>query len=107
MTQACPPVSFFPAGIGENLQRPCCPPLHFPRGVHAKWHAAQCPGFISRNSGSSIAQISNCAMGQRVWKRQPEGGFNGLGTSPLSTIRVRLILGSGIGMADINALVYG
>ena len=58
------------------------------------------------DGGSSSAQMS-CAFQQRVRNRQPDGGFTGLGTSPLSTIRSRLRsrLGSGSGTADSNAWV--
>ena len=44
---------------------------------------------------------------ERVRKRQPDGGFTGLGTSPSSTIRRRWrsSLGSGIGTADSRAWV--
>jgi hypothetical protein len=51
-----------------------------------------------------LEQIS-LAMGQRVWNRQPEGGLIGLGTSPLSTIRLLFFSGSGIGIADISETV--
>ena len=47
------------------------------------------------------------ATGQRGWKRQPFGGLTGLGTSPCKIIRSRLRVGSGMGMADINAWVRG
>src|SRR3972149_1375665 len=42
-----------------------------------------------------------------VWKRQPEGGFKGLGISPLSIILFFFLLGSGIGTAESKASVYG
>ncbi len=47
--------------------------------------------------------------GQRVWNRQPLGGFAGDGRSPVSRIRSRVssTTGSGTGTADISALVYG
>jgi len=47
------------------------------------------------------------AMGHRVLNRQPDGGFNGLGKSPFSTMRFRLrsSLGLASGTADINAWV--
>jgi hypothetical protein len=48
--------------------------------------ATKCPGVISRNSGRTSAH-SSIAIGQRVRKRQPEGGFAGEGTSPSNTIR--------------------
>ena len=38
------------------------------------------------------------AIGQRVWKRQPDGGSIGLGMSPLSTIRLLLRPGTGSGI---------
>ena len=61
---------------------------------------------MSRSGGSSVLQIS-CAIGHRVWKRQPEGGLAGDGRSPFSTMRSRRTVGSGTGMADRSALVYG
>jgi hypothetical protein len=45
--------------------------------------------------------------GQRVWKRQPGGGFIALGTSPARMMRWRCAPGSGRGMADSSACVYG
>ena len=72
----------------------------------AWWQATKCPGRSSRNSGSSTEQFS-WAMGQRGWKRQPVGGLRGLGTSPARVMRSRFLVGSGIGMADISAWVYG
>ena len=58
--------------------------------------------------GSSAAQSSS-AYGQRVRKRQPLGGFTGLGTSPSRTILLDFLLtsGSAIGIAEIRLLVYG
>ena len=38
---------------------------------------------------------------------QPEGGFTGLGTSPVRMIRFRRSVGSGSGIALISACVYG
>ena len=54
------------------------------------------------------AQMS-CAFQQRVRKRQPDGGFAGLGTSPVSMIRCLCLRASGsrIGTADSSACVYG
>ena len=45
----------------------------------------------------------------RVWKRQPDGGATGDGTSPLRMIRRRRrsTIGSGIGTADSSATEYG
>ena len=54
--------------------------------------------------GSDWLHLST-AKAQRGWNRQPLGGFNGLGTSPLRMIRSLLRVGFGMGMADINALV--
>ena len=42
---------------------------------------------------------------EQVWKWQPDGGRIGLGTSPCSMMRLRLILGSGIGTAESSASV--
>lgn len=41
--------------------------------------------------------------GQRVWNLQPEGGFTGLGISPLITTSMRFEVGSGSGTAFISA----
>ena len=48
-------------------------------------------------------------FGQRVRNRHPDGGSIGLGMSPVSVIRSRSrsITGSGSGIADSNACVYG
>lgn len=73
-------------------------------GVPAKWQAAQWPSTFSSSGGSTWAQIC-WASGQRVRNRQPEGGLNGLGTSPTSTIRLRLAFGTGSGMAESSAIV--
>ena len=52
---------------------------------------------------------TSIAYGQRVRNRQPDGGASGLGTSPRSTMRSRprWYAGSGTGIADSNASVYG
>src|SRR6185369_10176244 len=71
-----------------------------------RMQAALWPGETSRNSGS-IRAHSSIAIGQRVRKRQPEGGFREVGTSPLRIIRSRFTLGSGIGIAESKATVYG
>jgi hypothetical protein len=42
---------------------------------------------------------------QRVWKRQPGGGFMALGMSPSSSARSRTTVGSGSGTADSSARV--
>ena len=77
----------------------------------AKWHADRCspaPSERSSSWGSSCEQIS-WAFQQRVWKRHPDGGFAGDGTSPTRTIWSRLprSVGSGTGTAESRAWVYG
>ena len=58
---------------------------------------------VSRSGGSTVEQISGLPSRsrsqQRVWKRQPEGGFAGHGTSPRKTRRFFRTLGSGSGVA--------
>ncbi len=56
--------------------------------------------------GSTEEQIGITA-GQRVWNRHPGGGAAGLGTSPFRMIRSRFRAGSGIGIAERRAWVYG
>ena len=68
----------------------------------AKWHATRWPSPFCSSGGSSSAQIG-CASGQRVRKRQPLGGFIGLGTSPERTIRRVFIPGRGTGIAESSA----
>src|SRR5690349_2869463 len=73
----------------------------------AKWQATQWSRLVLltlRHSGTCCLQMS-WASQQRVWKRQPVGGFSGLGTSPFSTMRWRRLRGSGMGMADSSAWV--
>src|SRR2546423_15021257 len=76
--------------------------------ISAKWQALGCPWPRSTSAGSSSAQIG-CAFQQRVRNLQPEGGLAGLGTSPSSTIPLRLprCPGSSIGTAESSACVYG
>src|SRR4030042_6210894 len=62
--------------------------------------------LTSRKGGSSMPHIS-MATGQRGWKRQPPGGFNGLGTSPCRMMRSLLRVGSGMGRAEHHAWVEG
>ena len=55
--------------------------------------------------GGCISQI-DCAAGQRVRKRQPEGGLTGLGTSPLSNLfAMRSTAGFSLGTALSRAWV--
>lgn len=42
-----------------------------------------------------------------MWNLHPDGGFTGLGISPLMTVSTRFAVGSGTGTASINAFVYG
>ena len=46
-----------------------------------RMHAAKWPGLISTSCGSTSRHAAT-AYGQRVWKRQPDGGLIGDGTSP-------------------------
>src|SRR3972149_7048957 len=46
-----------------------------------RWQATSRPSASFRRGGSSTRHRST-AMGHRVWKRQPAGGFIGVGTSP-------------------------
>ena len=63
------------------------------------------------SGGTVSAQIAGSPIcwrsGQRGWKRQPVGGLTGDGTSPLRITRWRRSVGSGTGMADMSAWVYG
>ena len=59
-----------------------------------KWQATWWPGAISRISGTSSAQRAS-ARGQRVRKRQPDGGLMGLGRLPGQGGRQRGASGSG------------
>ena len=57
-----------------------------------------------RSAGRRAAARSQ----QRGWKRQPVGGLTGLGTSPREDDPLRgAASGSGTGIADISAWVYG
>ena len=71
-----------------------------------KWQAAWWLGPKRRSGGSTSAQIS-CASGQRVRKRQPEGGSIGLGSSPRMPTSVLAFstAGSGTGIVLISACV--
>ncbi len=57
-----------------------------------RWHATKCPSPTSTSGGcSSCDRGADCgSSGQRVRKRQPEGGVTGDGMSPSSTTRVRV-----------------
>ena len=77
----------------------------------AKWQATSCPVASGRRTGSCVTHSSGLPRRsrsqQRVWKRQPDGGLAGLGTSPVRMIRRRRpsMTGSGTGMADSRATV--
>jgi len=58
--------------------------------------------FQRRHFAAAQRQL---AIGQRVWKWQPFGGFKGLGTSPCSTMRWRRAAGSVTGTAESSASV--
>ena len=63
----------------------------------------RCPGSPGRSS-SQFSGLPSCSRSQhRVWKRQPDGGAAGDGTSPLRTSRFLRIRGSGSGTADRSA----
>ncbi len=57
----------------------------------------RCRGAAARSSRSSRGCPSCSRSQQRVWKRQPDGGFAGEGTSPCSTSRFLRMRGSGFG----------
>src|SRR5579883_809075 len=69
-----------------------------------RWQAAKWSSPVSFSAGVSTRQRSK-TKGQRVWKRQPLGGLAGLGTSPLSTMRLGGVVGSGRGTAESSAFV--
>ena len=66
-----------------------------------------CHAFQSSPTHAHLCEPYCGEAYQRVWKRQPEGGLMGEGTSPCKTIlcRVASTSGSGTGTADINAFV--
>ena len=72
----------------------------------AKWQAQKWPGHTSRSSGRSMEHFF-CAIGQRVWKRQPLGGLIGEGGSPGRMMRLRecWTSGSGTGTAESSDCV--
>ena len=52
---------------------------------NGKWQRTRRSPSSGRSNGGSVVH-RGCATGQRVWKRQPPGGFTALGISPCSTI---------------------
>ena len=92
-------------GVGGRMGSAVC---------SGKWQATDWPDPVASTSwGTSVTHrlgLSSCSRSQqRVWKRQPDGGSAGLGTSPLRMIRCRepFAAGSGTGAADSSARVYG
>lgn len=80
------------------LQRHCAPrgsqtdlePMTMsarPSSWSGRWQRIACRASTSSNAGASRSQIAPILRGQRVWNTQPDGGWIGLGISPLSTIR--------------------
>ncbi|MNY05363.1 hypothetical protein D3C86_1380830 [compost metagenome] len=69
-----------------------------------RWQATKCSAPMSLKAGSAVLQMS-FAKGQRVWKRQPEGGLTGLGMSPWRMMRSLRTVGSGMGTAESSAWV--
>ena len=63
------------------------------RGAYqTRWQATKCPSLPCFSSGA-LSRQRGSAIGQRVWKWQPCGGFIGLGTSPLQADPLALHLG--------------
>ena len=69
--------------------------------------ATQCSGETSVKTGVVSEQLHLSSLVHLGENTHPAGGFNGLGPSPFKIIRslVFSIVGSGIGIADSNALV--
>src|SRR3990172_4530631 len=84
-----------------------------PSTSSAKWQATSWPLERTRRLGSSATQRSGLPSRSRsphpLRNPHPQGGFTGLGTSPLRMIRRRRAstAGSGMGMADRSATAYG
>lgn len=73
-----------------------------------RWHATKCSGLTSRRRGFSFLQMS-MHFGQRPANLHPGGTLIGDGTSPSILILLFCLptCGSGTGIAEINACVYG
>jgi hypothetical protein len=71
-----------------------------------RWQATHPRSAVGYGGGSTSRQMS-MTNGQRVLNRQPDGGFTGLGMSPVRTMRVRVrsTRGLGTGTADMRASV--
>src|SRR5690606_31982027 len=73
------------------------------RWQYTRWAGSR---RTSVSSGTIVEHGSN-ASGQRVWKRHPGGGSMGDGTSPSSGTGWSGARGSGTGLAESSARVYG
>ena len=71
-----------------------------------KWQAAKWPGLVSASGGVTSAQTWR-AIGQRVRKRQPDGGSTALGGSPVEPDALARALGRDLGHRHRNFLVGG
>src|SRR5262249_4232220 len=56
-------------------------PRHATASASGWWQRIRWPGPASERGGARMRQMS-LARTQRGWKRQPDGGWKGLGTSP-------------------------
>src|SRR6476619_545804 len=76
--------------------------------VQAKWQAARCAASsgVPPRFGSCSEQTS-CAIGQRGWNRQPDGGEIGLPGSPAHATASEVRPGTSRGTAFIRPWVYG
>ena len=87
------------------------PPCRAARPSPRKWHAtAWSPPrrrSAARPSRRSRDRRAARGAGSAGGSGSPTGGFTGLGTSPRRMTRLRRSSGSGIGIADISACVYG
>ena len=120
--RAGPPAGRAGVVTGSGAAAPAAPPRPTawtcsadPSTSSAKWQATSWPARQGRAAaGSSVTQRSGLPSRsrsqQRVWKRQPDGGC-GRATArrPVRMIRRRRAstTGSGIGIADRRATVYG
>ena len=109
-----------PEGVGAGRRSPqpgradrCRGCSADPRPLQRNGTTTAWPLSSTRSTGSSAEQRSGLPRRsrsqQRVWKRQPDGGAAGDGTSPRRMIRRRRFStpGSGMGIADSRATVYG
>src|SRR5690606_18803944 len=94
-----------PAASAAPKPRPAsyAAPLSLTRWQYTRWAGSR---RTSDSAGTTVEHGSNTS-GQRVWKRQPGGGSIGDGTSPSSGTGFRGARGSGTGLAESSARVYG